>query len=122
MCSARHPVSKQLKKDEDTSAIANYGNPAWVLGGWSPTTAPIVLGQPASATAANGQAAELRVTAAATPDTAYQWYRNGAPVAGATGTTLAFAVVRAADAGVYTVKVTNGSGTATSRAATLTVK
>jgi hypothetical protein len=62
------------------------------------------------------------VTVAAIPDATYQWFRNGAPLSGATGKTLRFAEARASDAGVYTVKVTNGSGTATSRAATLTVK
>ena len=59
---------------------------------------------------------------AAIPAAAYQWLRNGAPITGATGTTLAFAAVRADDAGVYTVNITNGSGTVSSRAATLTVK
>ena len=119
---ARHPVSKRLKVDEDAQTITNYSNPAWVLGGWSPAMAPIVLSQPASVTATKGRAAELSVTAAAIPDAAYQWFRNGTSIAGATGKTLGFAAIRAADAGVYTVKVTNGSGTTTSRAATLTVK
>ena len=36
--SARHPVSKRLKKDEDAQTIANYSNPTWVLGGWTPAT------------------------------------------------------------------------------------
>jgi pectin methylesterase-like acyl-CoA thioesterase len=120
--SARHPVSKQLKPDGDAQAIANYSNPAWVLGGWTPAMAPIVLSQPSSLTVSQGQAAELRVAAAVIPDATYQWFRNGAPVAGGTGKTLAFAAVRASDAGVYTVKITNASDTATSRAATLTVK
>ena len=120
--SARHPVSKRLTKDEDAQTIANYSNPAWVLGGWSPAMAPAVLSQPASVTAAKGAAAELSVTVAAIPVPAYQWFKNGAPIAGATGKTLAFAALRASDAGAYTVKVTNGSGTTTSRAARLTVK
>jgi pectin methylesterase-like acyl-CoA thioesterase len=120
--SARHPVSKRLKKDEDAQTIANYSNPAWVLGGWSPAMAPIVLSPPASVAAIKGQAAELSVTVAAIPVATYQWFRNGAPLSGATGKTLTFAEARASDAGVYTVKVTNGSGTATSRPATLTVK
>lgn len=120
--SARHPVSKRLHKDKDAQAIANYRNPAWVLGGWAPAMAPIVLSQPVSVMATAGRTAELSVMVAAIPAAAYQWLRNGAPIAGATGTTLAFAAVRAADAGVYTVNITNGSGTVSSRAATLTVK
>ena len=119
--SARHPVSKRLKKDEDAQTIANYSNPAWVLG-WSPAMAPIILSQPASVTAATGGSAQLRVTIAAIPDAAYQWFKNGAPIAGATGKTLEFAALRTSNAGAYTVTVTNSSGSTTSRAATLTVK
>jgi hypothetical protein len=32
----RHPVSKQLTMAKDTETIANYSNPAFVLGGWTP--------------------------------------------------------------------------------------
>ncbi len=35
--SQRHPVSKQLTMPLDAQTIANYSNPAFVLGGWSPT-------------------------------------------------------------------------------------
>jgi pectinesterase len=41
--SARAPASKQLKTDEDAETIANYHNPAWVLGGWTPAMEPIVV-------------------------------------------------------------------------------
>jgi pectinesterase len=36
----RHPVSKQLAEPQDAQTIANYSDPAFVLGGWSP-----VIGQ-----------------------------------------------------------------------------
>ena len=119
---ARHPASKRLTMPADTEAIANYSNPAWVLGGWSPLMAPIVLREPASSTATRAGAAEMSVTVAGIPEAAYQWFRNGAPIAGATSRILSFAAVRSADAGVYTVQVTNGAGTTTSRPATLSVK
>jgi pectinesterase len=32
----RHPVSKQLTTPQDAQTIANYSNPAFVLGGWTP--------------------------------------------------------------------------------------
>ncbi|MES2178214.1 MAG: pectinesterase family protein [Gemmatimonadota bacterium] len=32
----RHPVSKQLTMAADAQTIANYSNPAYVLGGWTP--------------------------------------------------------------------------------------
>lgn len=34
--SQRHPVSKQLSKPRDAQTIANYSDPAFVLGGWTP--------------------------------------------------------------------------------------
>jgi hypothetical protein len=34
--SQRHPVSKQLTEPQDLQTIANYSNPAFVLGGWTP--------------------------------------------------------------------------------------
>jgi pectinesterase len=34
--SQRHPVSKQLTMPQDAETIANYSNPAFVLGGWTP--------------------------------------------------------------------------------------
>ena len=33
----RHPVSKQLTMPQDAQTIANYSNPAFVLGGWTPS-------------------------------------------------------------------------------------
>ena len=34
--SKRHPVSRQLTLKDDAQTIANYSNPTWVLGGWTP--------------------------------------------------------------------------------------
>lgn len=34
--SKRHKWSRQLRADRDGALIANYRNPAWVLGGWTP--------------------------------------------------------------------------------------
>ncbi len=38
--SQRHPVSKQLTMEKDAETIANYRNPAFVLGGWTPVVEP----------------------------------------------------------------------------------
>jgi pectin methylesterase-like acyl-CoA thioesterase len=119
---ARHPASKRLTSAEDAQTIANYRSPDWVLGGWSPSMAPVIVSGPAPVSVGRGEAATLSVTAAAVPNAAYQWFRNGAPIAGATSASLRFAAVRAADAGRYTVTVSNRSGSTTSRAATLAVK
>ncbi len=48
--SRRHPASRQLKKEKDAEIIANYRNPAYVLGGWTPNMAAIILPQPEPAT------------------------------------------------------------------------
>ncbi|HKX63005.1 MAG TPA: immunoglobulin domain-containing protein, partial [Verrucomicrobiae bacterium] len=52
----------------------------------------------------------------------YQWYRNGAPIAGATNFYYTRDVVQFADAGQYYLRMTNVAGQATSRTAQVTVK
>jgi pectinesterase len=120
--SQRHPVSKQLTMERDAQTIANYSHPTWVLGGWSPTMAPLILKQPAAVTAVPGQASTFGVEVAAVPAASYQWFKNGVAIKDATGPTLKLDAVRAGDAADYAVTVTNGAGTATSRAAALKVK
>jgi hypothetical protein len=36
----RNPASKQLAEPQDAQTIADYSNPAFVLGGWTPTVEP----------------------------------------------------------------------------------
>ena len=51
----------------------------------------------------------------------YQWRFNGTNIAGATGTSLTLSNVQPAQAGSYSVRVTNAFGAVTSQVATLTV-
>lgn len=102
---ARHPRSRQLDAVRDAAVIAQYRDPAWVLGGWRPALAPIILAQPRLAPATNAAGATLAVQAAGVPEPSYRWYRDGKPLAGASGATLP---VR--DPGRYTVEVSNDSG------------
>ncbi len=120
--SRRHPVSRQLSGEKDAKIIADCSNPAWVLGGWTPAMAPLILTQPAAVTAAVGQTAAFSATAAGVPRPTLQWFRNGVALRGATVATLKLANVSAGDAGRYALAATNKSGTETSRAAVLTVK
>lgn len=85
------------------------------------TNSLVLTAQPASRTARAGENVEFAVTAVASPAAAYQWAKNGVPIAGATGAKLNLTGVQAADAASYTVTVTNPAGTAVSTPATLTV-
>jgi len=58
---------------------------------------------------------------ASAADLAYQWYRNGVPIPGATSSQYLLSNVQAASAGSYTVTVASPSGSVTSNAATLAV-
>jgi len=120
--SGRHPASKRLTKDADAETIASYRNPAWVLGGWAPTLAPLVLAQPQAVTAPPGAIVEIRAAVAAVPAPAYQWFKNGVTLPGATGPALVLSSVTEASAGRYYVTATNAAGSVTSRDAVLIVK
>ena len=118
--SRRLAASKQLDKVKDAQAIANYSNPAFVLG-FTPTMAPAILAQPDAVKAAAGQPATFTAKVAAYPAPTYQWFRNGTAISGATSATLKIDSVQAANAGSYTFRATNASGTTTSDKAALTV-
>jgi pectinesterase len=120
--SRRHPASRQLTMAKDAEIIANYSNPTWVLGGWTPAMAPVILTQPAVVTAAVGQTVTFSATVAGVPPPTFQWFRNGVALADATTATLRLDPVRASDAGTYMVTATNASGSDSSRPAALSVR
>jgi len=90
------------------------------LYGWQPALAPNIIGQPANASVSAGQSANFIVTAIGIPDPTYQWYLNGQPLIGATGTNYMIASAVRTNAGNYVVVVSNASGSVTSLVATLT--
>ncbi len=120
--SHRRPLSRQLTKEKDAEIIANYSNPIYVLGGWTPSMAPLILSQPEAVTAATGQTAIFNIKVAAIPAATYQWFKSGTAISGATDATLRIEHVRAGDAATYSVTVKNGSSSVKSRAAALVVK
>jgi Immunoglobulin domain len=83
--------------------------------------APAITTSPASRTVGIGGSTTFTVVATGTAPLSYQWYKNGAPIAGATTADYAIASATPSSAGAYYVIVTNSAGTATSAAATLTV-
>ena len=119
--SQRKPESKQLTMPKDAEIIANYSNPAYVLG-WTPMMAPLVLTPPASVSAVAGESITLNVRVAAIPAATFQWSRNGAAIPGATGAILNLNRARTSEAGSYTVTAANSSGRVTSIPAAITIR
>ncbi len=82
---------------------------------------PAITTQPSSYTVNQGTNVTFSVAASGTATLYYQWYKGGVAVSGATGSSLVLSSVQSADAGSYSVIVTNMAGTVTSSSATLTV-
>jgi len=82
---------------------------------------PTIVSQPQSRTNVVGSTATFSVAASGTEPLAYQWCFNGTNLAGQTSTTLTLGSVQTAQAGSYTVVVTNAAGSVTSQVAALTV-
>jgi uncharacterized delta-60 repeat protein len=68
-----------------------------------------------------GESATFTVTAIGTPPLSYQWWKDGTALAQATGPVLALTNLQAADAGNYTVVVSNQYRCSTSAVAVLTL-
>ncbi|HXU79623.1 MAG TPA: hypothetical protein VN794_23785, partial [Methylomirabilota bacterium] len=83
--------------------------------------APSVAISPLSAIKCPGDTVGFAATANGTGPLAYQWRKDGAPIAGATGTSYSISPIALSDAGSYTVVVTNLCGTATSTPGVLVV-
>lgn len=57
-----------------------------------------------------GQTVTLTATADGTQPFSYQWQKDGAPIAGATASTLTKANLQLADTGTYSVVISNSAG------------
>jgi len=118
--------------------LANAGNysvaVANTAGSTNSTTASLavltpltIIQQPYSQTVPIGDTANFTVTATGIGPIGYEWLKNGIPltdggnITGSSTTNLTITSVGLADAGVYSVILTNGSSTTNSAAATLTV-
>jgi len=86
-----------------------------------PQAAPVIQTNPQSQTVTAGSNVSFSVMATGAPAPVYQWSFNGGLILGATGSTLTLNSVQSANAGSYTVAVSNSLGSVTSNAATLTV-
>lgn len=82
---------------------------------------PVIQASPASQAVAAGGAATLAVTAGGTGALTYQWRKNGANLPGATAASLVLGNIQPANAGVYSVTVTDANGVTESADAILGV-
>lgn len=83
--------------------------------------APEIATAPVSQTVTAGDAASFAVTANGSGPFTYQWYLNGAAIAGATNATYIIPAAQRFQAGSFTVSVTNAAGSTSSNLVTLTV-
>ena len=91
----------------------------WTTAIWAEMAAPLVYGysvptflaQPASISALEGDRVRLAVSATG-PALAYQWFRDGVAVPGATSSFLVLDTLSSANTGTYTVQITSNNGPA----------
>ena len=84
--------------------------------------APTISAQPQSVTTGIGAQVSFTVSASGAAPLSFQWQRNGADIAGATTATYGFTTAFADNGARFRAVVRNGSGTATSGEAVLTVR
>jgi hypothetical protein len=105
-----------------TNTVGTVTSAAATLTVSAGAVAPTITTQPVNQTVTAGQTASFTVVASGSAPLSYQWQKNGANIAGATGASYTTPVTTTADSGsTFRAVVTNTAGTATSAAATLTV-
>lgn len=97
----------------------NYGAVTSAIASFS--ALPAITQQPMGGTNAPGAFFDLSVAANGVPPLAFQWYKNGSALVGATHTGLGFGYLRASDSGSYDVVVTNAFGAVTSSVVPLVI-
>jgi hypothetical protein len=86
-----------------------------------PAGAARIYASPTAQTVFASGSVSLAGAAFGNPEPTYQWLKNGAPIAGATDTTLNLNTVTTADAGLYSLRASNPGGTNVSAAASVNV-
>lgn len=86
-----------------------------------PPSAPAIATPPQSLTVNQGNTATFTVSASGTAPLVYQWKHAGTNLSGATSSSYVKLNAQPADAGNYSVVITNGIGTTNSATVTLTV-
>jgi len=86
-----------------------------------PGVPPTITTQPLGETAVVGDTVTFTAAAAGSAPLSFQWEKNGAAISGQTTATLVLANVQATDSGLYSLLVSNASGSTNSVAALLNV-
>jgi hypothetical protein len=92
-----------------------------ILSPSSGDSAPVIVREPASKVVAPGASATLSVQASSAAKMTYQWYFQGNPITGATGSALVISHVQPGSVGLYDVLVANAAGSAQSEPANLQI-
>lgn len=98
-----------------------YGTATSANAALTVNTPPVITAQPQPQTVIAGSSATFTVTATGSTPLAYQWRLQGTNIPGAASSSYTRINAQGADAGNYTVVVTNGLGAVTSSVATLVV-
>jgi len=83
--------------------------------------APSIITQPAGVAVTEGNVATFAVGVSGSDPLSFQWRKDGVDIAGAAAAVYTIQAVAAADAGNYSVRITNAAGSIVSQAATLAV-
>ena len=119
------PVDLDVASDGSLYYLARGGGSTTGVVGritYTGSGAPSITQQPTSRTVSAGAPTTFSVTASGAEPLTYAWQRDGVAIPGATGSSYTLASATLADSGAtFRCVVTNGQGSATSVAATLTV-
>ncbi|MCD6340116.1 MAG: immunoglobulin domain-containing protein, partial [Verrucomicrobia bacterium] len=113
------PVRREAVGPDGAAVPANFANGAATI---APLAPPQLTEEPADQEAYLGANAIFYVGVESAAPVTYQWFKEGAPIAGADAVPLVLRRVRAEDAGRYRVEARNGAGAVMSREAVLTVR
>lgn len=98
------------------AGVLTWPKTNWLVTIYAPT-APFIVGQPQNVTTTSGQAATFSVYAGGSATLTYQWYFNtNTIVPSGTNSTLVLTNVQAANAGVYSVIISNAVGSVSTNA------
>lgn len=99
----------------------NFGAVTSAVAALAITIPPVITTQPTNRSVFPGQSAVFNVAATGVSPLSYQWRFNGTNLSGATTTTFSRTAAQVAEAGTYTVVITNLTGSITSQPALLKV-